>query len=166
MCYWFLLNIQRKWRLYSYEKPKIVVEYNLGKSSADLSDQMTEYSSPLRRTVKLYEKLTIKLILNTCIVNALVMFKQVNYWNIEIPDFRMKIAMLLTKCQIVKLMIAFLHDKSTEKTVSCNKTNLHPIFNNFCWVTKLVCGLALSWWKAIPFRLAISGCFCFMTSFN
>lgn len=82
---------------YSCEKPKIVVEYNLGKSSVDLSDQMIAYSSSLRRTVKWYKKLAIELLLN--IVNALVMFKQVIRRNIEIPDFRMKIAMHLTKCQ-------------------------------------------------------------------
>lgn len=39
-------------KFYSYEKPKIVVEYNLGKSSVDLSNQMIAYSSPLRKTSK------------------------------------------------------------------------------------------------------------------
>lgn len=55
-------------RSYSYEKPKIVVEYNLGKSLANLSDQMVAYSSPIRKTVKYYRKLAVELILNTCIV--------------------------------------------------------------------------------------------------
>ncbi|XP_050453533.1 piggyBac transposable element-derived protein 4-like [Cataglyphis hispanica] len=34
------------------EKPRMVVEYNLGKSSVDLSDQMVAYCSPLRKTIK------------------------------------------------------------------------------------------------------------------
>jgi len=85
-------------KFYSYEKPKIVVEYNLGKSSVDLSDQMTAYSSPLRKTLKWYRKLVIKLLLNTCMVNAMVLFKQITRKNIQILDFRMKVAMYLIKC--------------------------------------------------------------------
>ncbi|KAL6417637.1 hypothetical protein ACFW04_011818 [Cataglyphis niger] len=49
------------------EKPRMVVEYNLGKSSVDLSDQMVAYCSPLRKTIKWYRKLAIELLLNTCI---------------------------------------------------------------------------------------------------
>ncbi|EFN90022.1 hypothetical protein EAI_00097, partial [Harpegnathos saltator] len=71
---------------------------NLGKSSVDLSDQMIAYSSPLRKTSKWYRKLAIELLLNTCMVNAMVLFKQVTRTNIQIPDFRMKVAMYLTKC--------------------------------------------------------------------
>lgn len=82
----------------SKEKPKMVVEYNLGKSSVDLSDQMIAYSSPLRRTIKWYKKLAIELLPNTCIVNSIVLFKQVTRKNIAIPDFRMELAMYLMKC--------------------------------------------------------------------
>jgi len=85
-------------KFYSYEKPKIVVEYNLGKSSVDLSDQMIAYSSPLRKTLKWYSKLAIELLLNTCMVNAMVLFKQITRKNIQIPDFRMKVTIYLTKC--------------------------------------------------------------------
>ena len=76
----------------------MVVEYNLGKSLVDLSDQMIVYSSPLRKTLKWYKKLAIKLLLNICMVNAMVLFQQVILKNIQIPDFRIKIAMYLTKC--------------------------------------------------------------------
>lgn len=69
-----MATVQKK--CYSHEKPKMVIEYNLGKSSVDLSDQMTAYCSPLRKTVKWYKKLVIELLLNTCIVNSLVLFKQ------------------------------------------------------------------------------------------
>ncbi|XP_047365374.1 uncharacterized protein LOC124955254 [Vespa velutina] len=58
---------------YSCEKPKMVVEYNLGKSSVDLSDQMIAYNSPLRKTLKWYRKLSIELLLNTCMVNSMIL---------------------------------------------------------------------------------------------
>ncbi|XP_035734136.1 uncharacterized protein LOC118446966 [Vespa mandarinia] len=35
------------------QKPKMVTDYNLGKSSVDLSDQMTAYSSPMQKTIKM-----------------------------------------------------------------------------------------------------------------
>ncbi|XP_047344616.1 piggyBac transposable element-derived protein 4-like [Vespa velutina] len=54
-------------KFYSCEKQKMVVEYNLGKSSVDLSDQIIAYNLPLRKTLKWNRKLTIKLLLNTCI---------------------------------------------------------------------------------------------------
>lgn len=85
-------------RCSSYEKPKMIAEYNLGKSSVDLSDQMAAYSSPLRKTIKWYKKLAIDLLLNTCVVNSLVLFKQVTRKKCSIPDFRMKLAMHLVKC--------------------------------------------------------------------
>lgn len=42
--------------------------------------------------------LAVELLLNTCIVNSIVLFKQVTRKNIAIPDFRMKLAMYLMKC--------------------------------------------------------------------
>lgn len=86
-------------KFYSCEKPKMVVEYNLGKSSVDLSDQMIAYNSPLRKTLKWYRKLAIELLLNTCMVNSMILFKQVTRKDIQISDFRMKVALYLTKCR-------------------------------------------------------------------
>ena len=60
---------------------------------------MIAYSLPLRKTLKWYKKLAIELLLNTCMVNAMVLFKQVIRKNIQIPDFRMQVAMYLTKCR-------------------------------------------------------------------
>ncbi|GBP12693.1 PiggyBac transposable element-derived protein 4 [Eumeta japonica] len=48
------------------------ISYNKAKGAVDLSDQMTSYSSPLRKTVKWYKKLGMELILNTALVNAWV----------------------------------------------------------------------------------------------
>ncbi|CAK1587948.1 unnamed protein product [Parnassius mnemosyne] len=55
-------------------KPKMVIAYNKAKGSVDMSDQMSAYSSPLRKTIKWYKKLGIELILNTAVVNAWIMF--------------------------------------------------------------------------------------------
>lgn len=95
-------------KFYSYEKPKIVMEYNLEKSLVDLSDQVIACSSPLRKTLKWYKKLVIKILLNTCMVNAMVLFKQITRKNIRNPDFRMKVIMYLTKC----------HDNESEVSIS------------------------------------------------
>ena len=44
-----------------YIKPKVVIDYNKGKSSVDLSDKMPSYSSLHRKTVKWYRKLVVEL---------------------------------------------------------------------------------------------------------
>lgn len=54
----------------------------------DLSDQMASYSSPLRKSVRWYKKLAIDLLLNTSLINALILYKQVTTKNIQIVDFR------------------------------------------------------------------------------
>lgn len=58
-------------------KPKMVIAYNKAKGSVDMSDQMSAYSSPLRKTIKWYKKLGIELILNTAVVNAWIMFCEI-----------------------------------------------------------------------------------------
>ncbi|KAL2723618.1 LOW QUALITY PROTEIN: piggyBac transposable element-derived protein 4-like [Vespula maculifrons] len=74
------------------------------KSSIDSSDQMIAYSSPLYRP-----KLVVELLLNTCIINAMVLFEQVIRRNIEIPDFRIKFC-IKRNIAMVKLRITFLHN--------------------------------------------------------
>lgn len=39
-------------RTQTIKKPDMVIEYNKGKSLIDRSDQMTSYSTPLRRSLK------------------------------------------------------------------------------------------------------------------
>ncbi|XP_047362138.1 uncharacterized protein LOC124954006 [Vespa velutina] len=85
-------------KFYSCEKPKMVVEYNLGKSSVDLSDQMIAYNSPIRKTLKWYRKLATELLLNTCMINSMILFSQITRKDIQIFDFRMKVVLYLTKC--------------------------------------------------------------------
>lgn len=70
------------------QKPKIVLDYNKGKGSVDLSDQMGAYSNPLRRSLKWHRKVAFELLLTTAMVNALIIYKQVSEENISITDFK------------------------------------------------------------------------------
>nr|XP_012145948.1 PREDICTED: uncharacterized protein LOC105663173 [Megachile rotundata] len=78
-------------------KPKIIVEYNKAKTSIDLSDQMSAYSSPLRRTLKWYKKLAFELCLNTAVVNSLFVFQEVTGQKISITEFRRQLVNELTQ---------------------------------------------------------------------
>lgn len=72
-------------------KPKIIIYYNKAKGAVDLSDQMPAYSTLLRKTIKWYKKLAINLLLNTTIVNAIVLYQQVTNKKIHFTDFRKEI---------------------------------------------------------------------------
>ncbi|KAE9526178.1 hypothetical protein AGLY_013809 [Aphis glycines] len=69
-------------------KPTVVVDYNVGKTSIDLSDQMTSYSNPLRRSQKWYRKVALDALLNISVVNALVLFQKVTSSKMSITAFR------------------------------------------------------------------------------
>lgn len=73
-------------------KPKIVIDYNKAKAAVDLSDQMSAYSSPLRKTLKWYKKLGIELLLNTAVVNARVLYQSTTKKKISVVDFRRLLA--------------------------------------------------------------------------
>ena len=83
---------------YVRDKTIVVVDYNIGKCAVDLSDQMIAYSTPHRRTLKWYIKLTLELLLNTSITNALVLYKLATNKKIKVSQFRMALAMHLTQC--------------------------------------------------------------------
>lgn len=72
-------------------KPQIILDYNKAKGAVDLSDQMTAYQSPLRKSIKWYKKVAFDLILNVAVVNALTLYKSVTKKNIPIVDFRKQI---------------------------------------------------------------------------
>lgn len=73
------------------KKPAIVVDYNKAKGAVDLADQMAAYQTPLRKSLKWYNKLALDLILNIAMVNALVLYKSVTNKSIPIVDFRKEI---------------------------------------------------------------------------
>lgn len=86
-------------------KPQIVVAYNQGKSAVDLSDQLTAYQSPLRKTVKWYRKLAIEIILNTAMVNAWVMYREVSKENIKLLEFRKKVTYKLCESRPTEILL-------------------------------------------------------------
>lgn len=81
-------------------KPKIVLDYNRAKGAVDLSDQMAAYSTPLRKSVKWYKKAGISLLLNTALVNALIIYQTVTGKKIQIVEFRKQVLKgLLTRSE-------------------------------------------------------------------
>lgn len=54
-----MVEIQQRRR--PIQKPEAIVEYNFGKISVDLSDQMSSCSSALRKSIRWYKNLTIEI---------------------------------------------------------------------------------------------------------
>jgi len=69
------IEIQKRNRM--IKKPLSVEDYNTGKSYIDRSDQMSSYSTPLKKTVKWYRKVAFDILLSTSMINALSLFKSV-----------------------------------------------------------------------------------------
>jgi len=69
----------------------VVIEYNQGKSFIDRSDQMTPYSTPLRKCLKQYRKVAFDILLGTCLTNALSLFCTINNKKIKITEFKEQI---------------------------------------------------------------------------
>jgi len=77
-------------------KPGCVIDYNAAKKGVDISDQMTSYSTALRRSTKWYRKVAIELLTGTSVVNAWVLFnKYYSHTSVSITEFREQIAMFL-----------------------------------------------------------------------
>ena len=66
----------------------MIVDYNSGKMSIDLSDQFSSYGSCLRKTVKWYRKVAVEVILGTAIVNAHFLNKLTTGNSMSIIQFR------------------------------------------------------------------------------
>ncbi|XP_063913566.1 piggyBac transposable element-derived protein 4-like [Zophobas morio] len=90
-----MVEIQRRGK--SIQKPTAIVHYNSGKSSIDLSDQMASYSSALRKSIRWYKKLAIEVLLGTSMVNAHIIYKDIEQSNIPINDFRLLVTEDLLK---------------------------------------------------------------------
>ena len=73
------------------EKPEAVIDYNNCKAFIDLSDQMKSYSSALRKGVKWYRKLAVKLITGSAMTNAHILYKAVTKNKIQITKFKEEI---------------------------------------------------------------------------
>jgi len=108
-------------------KPDMVIEYNQGKSFIDRSDQMTSYSTPLRRSLKWYRKVAFDILLGTCLTNALSLYCTVNNKKIKITEFKEQIIFnLIKKPESPELQISNNHilekiNTTRKKCVSCYK---------------------------------------------
>ncbi|XP_067128135.1 piggyBac transposable element-derived protein 4-like [Centruroides vittatus] len=69
-------------------KPKIVQDYNIGKTGIDLSDQYSSYSSAVRKSVKWYHKVAMELIFGTTVVNAHIIYNKISDKKISITTFK------------------------------------------------------------------------------
>lgn len=72
-------------------KPQIVIEYNKTKGGLDLADQMSSYSTPLRKSIRWYKKIGIDMLLNIALTNAHILYQSVNKKKIKMTDFRIAI---------------------------------------------------------------------------
>ena len=80
------------------KKPQSVLDYTKCKRGVDLSDQMSCYYSPLKKTRKWYKKVAFKVIAGTSVVNAWVLCNQ--YYapkTMPIRNFRESIVLALTR---------------------------------------------------------------------
>lgn len=86
----------------NHYKPSIIVGYNKGKSKIDLSDQMSSYSNPLRKSLKWYRKIAFDILLWTSLINALTIFKTVTNKYLKINDLRLEIIKkLVYQCEAI-----------------------------------------------------------------
>ena len=93
-------------RLFATLKPLAVVEYNEGKCGTDYSNQMVSYATTIRKGIKWYTKLGIRLLLGISVVNALTVYKIATSKNISIRIFRqLLIAKLLGLFENTKILV-------------------------------------------------------------
>lgn len=72
-----------------HTKPKCIADYNKGKSSIDISDQMATYGTALRRCTKWYRKLAFEIIWGTSVVNAHFLYNEYSLQKkLTITEFR------------------------------------------------------------------------------
>lgn len=90
-------NVKVKGKVTS--KPAMVLDYNKSKAAVDMNDQMSSYSSPLRKSVKWYKKLAIELLLNTAVVNARIMYMEATQNQISMVEYRKNLVEFLTSEQ-------------------------------------------------------------------
>lgn len=87
-------------------KPQIIIDYNSEKAGIDLSDQLSNYSSPIRKSIRWYHKVATEVLLGTSVINAFIVYymKKLPDQNISITKFReMLVDELLGLDQLTKV---------------------------------------------------------------
>ena len=80
-------------------RPKILLDYNIGKPLIDVSDQMTICCISSHKNVKWYKKLAFELLLNTAVTNAWVMHNSIKNNSISLIEFKRRLVIYLSHCQ-------------------------------------------------------------------
>lgn len=78
------------------KKPDVIFKYNDCKQGFDVSDQLDNYYSPLRKTIKWFHKLAFELLLNTATVNASILFHSTTNKKMSMSKFRESLIFSLT----------------------------------------------------------------------
>lgn len=73
------------------ERPAAIMEYNSGKFSVDISDQMTSCNTALRNTIKWYRTIAVEILLGTTVVNAHILHRNITRNNTTVSEFRQNI---------------------------------------------------------------------------
>lgn len=82
------------------KQPVCKLDYDIGKCSVDLSDQLASYSTAVRKSTKWYRKIIVELIWGTSLVNAHHLYCTNNVTNgpiSSITDFKMSIIQSLAE---------------------------------------------------------------------
>lgn len=96
-------------------KPAVILDYNKGKGSVDISDQMGAYSNPLRKSLKWFRKVAFELLLTTSMVNAFILHRLVTGEVISVTDF---------KKQVIKHLVS--SEDTTDLTEPEQQTTTKP----------------------------------------
>ncbi|KAJ8939812.1 hypothetical protein NQ314_010973 [Rhamnusium bicolor] len=58
------------------KKPRVVIDYNSAKQSIDVSDQLSSYYSPVRKSLTWYKKIAYEVIFGVVVVNSFLIYKE------------------------------------------------------------------------------------------
>ncbi|GBP44034.1 PiggyBac transposable element-derived protein 4 [Eumeta japonica] len=59
-------------------KPKMILEYNTGKKGIDLSDEVTSYYSPIRKSLSWYKKVALDVLFGVAVINSVYLYNKIN----------------------------------------------------------------------------------------
>lgn len=62
----------------------MILDYNKGKGTVDISDQIGAYNNPLRKSLKWYRKLAFELLLTTAVLNTHFIYKEIHNEDLSI----------------------------------------------------------------------------------
>lgn len=80
-----------------------------------MSDLRSSYHTPLRRSMKWYKKVAFEVLLNTSVINALILYNKVNNCNMSMTEFRESIILSMIEKPVTEIENIEMHS-IVEKT--------------------------------------------------